>query len=845
MNSILDTITDGIVAFDREWRFIFVNQRGAEILGQTPQALLGQCVWELYPEAVETNFYREYQRALTEQRSIYFQEFYAPLDVWFEIHAYPSAAGLVVLYQDITVRKQAELKMQETCTNLQSQVEERATALTRLNTKLAAQTTKQQQLEVALKATNERLAQIFESITDGFCAYDREWRYTYVNPKAEELLGKTQSELIGRSMGDVFPEAIDSEFYRQCQEVARTRSAISFEDYSPFLDCWFQNTLYPYAEGVAVFFQDVTARKCIEQERNQLLIEAQAARIRAEQAEQRYAFLCEASAVLSSSLDYHTTLAHVAQLTVPFLSDFCLIHKLEEDGRLQPVVSLHHQPEKQSLVDQLGRYCQSSVARSSCLLVRVLQTGLPQLVVQWSDVVARSLVQDQQLRELYRQLAVQSIIVLPLKARDRIFGTFLLAVSDSERRYSQTDLMLTADLANRAAISIDNAQLHQRAMEADRLKDQFLMALSHELRTPSNAILGWANILRRQRLNERTAQQALEAVERNAKAQVQIIYDLLTTARIVTGKLQLNPVWVDLTSIIETAIVSLRLAIEAKSIELAVHLEPSVGPLRGDPNYLQQVAWSLLSNAIKFTPDGGQISIRLGRVGNRAQLQIQDTGEGIKSSFLPHVFERFRQADGSTQRPHQGLGLGLALARHLVELHGGTVHVESQGEGRGATFTVLLPLPSDVSTSVSPSRTLIPAEELAQTQQVLKGLQLLVVEPEPDVREMLTVILEGYGATVTAVESAQKAIEALNQFQPNVLVSDAAISNANLLMQQVKVLETDRGKEIPAIALTSSDREGMPSGLVFTGFARHVPKPIDPVELAAVVSSVATSDESQ
>jgi PAS domain S-box-containing protein len=843
MNNILDIITDGIVALDREWHVVFVNKRGAEVLGQTPQALLGRCVWELYPEAVETIFYREYHRAIAEQRSVHFQEFYAPLNIWFEVHAYPSADGLVVLYQDITVYKQAESKMQEACTNLQSQVNERSVALTRLKSELMVQTARQQQLEAALKATNEQLVQIFESITDGFCAYDREWRYTYVNPKAEQVLGKSQSELIGRKVWDVFPQAIDSEFYRQCYEVARTGTSVSFEDYSPLLECWFQNTLYPYADGVAVYFQDITGRKRIEEERNQLLIQAQMARVRAEFAEQRCSFLYEASAILSSSLNYKTTLAHVAQLTVPLLADFCLIHKLQEDGQLQSVAAIHHDPEKQALVDELGQHCQTSVTHSHCLLVQTLQTGTPQLVVQWSDVVAQSIVQDRKLRELYQQLALQSIMILPLKAQDRIFGTILLAVADSDRRYSQTDLTLVTDLARRAAIAIDHAQLHQQALEAERLKDEFLMTLSHELRSPLNAILGWANILRRQRLDERAIQLALETIERKAKAQVQSIYDLLTTARIVTGKLQPNPVWVDLTSIVEAAIASLRLAIEAKSIELNIHLEPSVGPLRGDPNYLQQVVWNLLSNAIKFTSDGGQISIHLSRVANRAQLQIHDTGQGIKSNFLPHIFERFRQADSGIRRSKSGLGLGLALVRHLVELHGGTIEAESQGEGRGATFTVLLPLPSDVSTLASGSQVMISTEELAPTPDVLNHLCLLIVEPDVDLREMLTVILESYGATVTAVGSGQAAIEAFNQFKPDVLISDAEVSDIDRLMQRVKLLEAEQGKKIPAIALTASDREGMPSRVVAIGFQKHVPKPVDSVELAAAISNLVASNE--
>ena len=838
MQHLLETITDGIVAFDQEWRLIFVNQRGAEIFGQTPEALLGRYAWDIYPEAVQITFYREFHRAVADQLSVHFQEFYAPLNTWLEIHAYPSLEGLVVLYQDITVRKQTELQVQQTCDELQTQVEERTAALTRLNTELVVQTARQQQLENALKATNERLAQIFASITDGFCALNQQWQYIYINQKAEQLLEKNQSELMGRSIWEVFPESADSEFYQRCHEVRETGKAILYEGFSPFLNRWLQNNIYPSTDGIAIYLQDITERKQIEAERHQLLQQEQAARVRAELAEQRYAFLCEASAVLASSLSYDTTLVSVAQLTVPFLADFCLIHQLQEDGQLQQVAAVHQNPEKQPWVDELAKHCRTSVVSSHCLLAQVLQTGESQFIPEWSDAVAQSAVQDERLRELYRQLDPKSVIVLPLQAQEQILGTLLLAFADSNRHYNSADLTLATDLARRAAIAIDNAQLHQQALEADRLKDEFLMTLSHELRSPLNAILGWANILRRQRLDERVIQQAMETIERKAREQVQIIYDLLTTARIVTGKMQLNPVWVDLNSIVEAAIASLRVAIEVKSIQLELRLEASVGPLRGDPKYLQQIIWNLLSNAIKFTPDGGQIKIHLSRVANRAQIQISDTGHGIRSNFLPYVFDRFRQADGSTRRMQAGLGLGLALVRHLTELHGGTVQAQSQGEGQGATFTVLLPLPTEVSTTGLSLKTMTRAKELTETQLVLHGLQLLVVEPNPDLREMLLVILEGYGATVTAVSSAEEAVQVLNQFHPNLLISDVEIPNINVLMQQVKMLEVERERNIPALALTSRDREGMPSTALAPGFQQHVPKLLDPVELAAVIISL-------
>lgn len=836
MNGILETIIDGVVVFDREWHILFVNQRGAEILGQQPQVLLGRSIWEIYPEAVTLPVYQEFHRAIEEQHPTRFEEFYPPLNTWFEVHAHPSQDRLVALYQDITDRKQDELRIQQTFNTLQRQVEEGTQQLTRLSTELSTQTLQRQQLEAALKLTNQQLAQTFESITDGFCELNRNWQYTYVNQTAEKLLKKSRSELLGRRIWNVFPELRSSEFYQTCYEVQETGTAARLEFFFPALNCWFYHNIYPSSEGVTIYFQDISDRKRLEEERNQLLQQEQAARIRAELAEQRAAFLQEASAVLASSLNYNTTLARVAQLTIPVLADFCLIHKLEDNGQLQPVAAVHRNPEQQAVVNELGHYCQTSILHSPCLLAQVLQTNSPQLIEEWTDAFARAAVQDDRLRELYRQLGARSVMVLPLKVQERVFGTLLLAISSSDRCYTDADFFLAIDLAQRAAIAIDNAQLHQQALEAHRIKDEFLMTLSHELRSPINAILGWANILRNQRLDERVVQQALETIERKARAQAQIIYDLLAMAQIVTGRMQLNPVWVDFASIVEVAIASLRVAIETKSIQLEVSLNSETGPLRGDPKYLQHVVWSLLSNAIKFTPNGGQISIHLSRTDDRAQLQIQDTGYGIESNFLPYIFERFRQADGSIRRSHSGLGLGLALARHLVELHGGTIEAESPGQGQGATFTVSLPLPEERPTSTSTLEERSQAEALAETQQVLRGVHLLVVEPGADEREILYVILEGYGATVTAVASIEDALVALDESPINVVLINGELPNLDLLMSQVRLQESDRHPKIAVIALTASERKGLPASVQSIGIERYIPKPINPIELASLVS---------
>lgn len=841
MSSILETIIDGVMVFDREWRILSINQRGAEILGQQPQLLVGRSIWDIYPEAVNLPVFREYHRAIEQQCPVVFQEFYAPLNVWFEVHAYPSQDGLVALYQDITARKQEELRIQQTCTTLQRQVEERTQSMVRLSRELDTQTLQRQQLETALKATNEQLAQIFESITDGFCELNRQWQYTYVNQTAEQLLQKNRAHLLGQTIWEAMPQLVNTEFYQTCFQVRETETAARLEFFYPELNAWFQHNIYPSAKGITIYFQDITDRKRLEAERNQLLQQEQAARMQAELAEQRAVFLHEASAVLASSLDYNRTLAHVAQQTIPVLADYCLIHKLEDNGQLQPIVTVHRDSQQQAIVSDLGHYCKTSVQHSLCFLARVLQTGSAQLVEEWTEAFARSNLQDEGLRELYRQLNTQSVIVLPLKVQERVVGTLLLALANSQRRYTEADFSLATDLAQRAAVAIDHAQVHQSALEAHRMKDEFLMALSHELRSPLNAILGWANILRNQRLDERVVKQALETIERKARVQTQIVYDLLTTAQIVTGRMQLNLAWIDLASIVEGAIASLRVAIETKSIQLEVGFNSSIGPLRGDPKYLQHVVWSLLSNAIKFTPEGGRISIDLSRVENRAQLKIQDTGYGIESNFLPYIFERFRQSDGSINRQYSGLGLGLALVRHLVELHGGTIEAESAGVGQGATFTVLLPMPSDRPVSIQDLTQQPPAE--TEVQPVLGELHLLVTEPDRDEQEILAVVLEGYGAAVTTAASVEEALTALNQFQFDILVIDIDLPGIDLLMRQVHLQEAEHNRNLPVVALTASHREKLSASAQLLGIHHSVSKPINPVELASTVSAALASIE--
>ncbi|MBW4657949.1 MAG: PAS domain-containing protein [Drouetiella hepatica Uher 2000/2452] len=383
---------------------------------------------------------------------------------------------------------------------------------------------------------------------------------------------------------------------------------------------------------------------------------------------------------------------------------------------------------------------------------------------------------------------------------------------------------------------IDDQKRGQEAAErANRVKDEFLAVLSHELRTPMNPILGWATLLQRGKLDAAKTTQALATIERNAKLQVQLIDDLLDISRILRGMLTLTMLPVDLSAVVMSAIDTVRLAIDAKAIRLNLRLSPEVGYVLGDTTRLQQVVWNLITNAVKFTPADGEISIELIQVENQAQIQVRDSGKGIQPDFLPHVFEHFRQEDGATTRKFGGLGLGLAIVRQIVEMHGGMVRVESPGKDQGATFTVCLPL---MSSKTAPQA----LERSPQCTGDLSDIKILVVDDDPDSREFIAFALEQAGATVTVVGSGSEALQSLIQSPPDLLISDIGMPEMDgyALMQQIRSLTSPQGK-IPAIALTAYAGEADEQRAYQVGFQKHMAKPIDPVAGVAAVSELIRS----
>ena len=374
------------------------------------------------------------------------------------------------------------------------------------------------------------------------------------------------------------------------------------------------------------------------------------------------------------------------------------------------------------------------------------------------------------------------------------------------------------------------------AERANRIKDEFLAVLSHELRSPLNPILGWSQLLIGGKLNPDKTAKAYETIERNARLQSQLIEDLLDVSRILQGKLSLTVAPVNVETIILSALETVQLAAEAKQIQIETILNPDVGQVVGDNSRLQQIVWNLLSNAVKFTPEGGRVEVKLAQIEDQVQIQVTDTGKGIIPDFLPYVFEHFRQEDGATTRKFGGLGLGLAIVRQLVELHGGTVFAESSGEGQGATFTVRLPLLNDdsrrqeqeaVNSSVSPALSPLP----------LAGLRILVVDDEPDSRDFVAFVLEEAGAEVISVSSAAEALLSIEQTAPDLLVSDIGMPEMDgyMLINHIRTQLGPQFRQLVAIALTAYAGEGNERQVLAAGFDKHLAKPIDPSELVATV----------
>ncbi|MEG3933198.1 ATP-binding protein [Microcoleus sp. T3_B1] len=859
--TILGRVTDGFMAMDLDFRITYANQAAQEVSRTSLEAILGKTMWEAFPGTIGNQFEFQYGRASSEQVAVEFEEYYAPFDLWVEVHAYPSPTGLSVFFRDINDRKKIEQERErflavgsdlqvitgingyfhwvsptfertlgwtpeemtsrpwtefvhpddlgtsiaeadslfsgnETFTfenryrhkdgsyrwflwNAQPYPEEQVIygAAVDITDRVRVEN-ERQRAEAALRESEEQSRNIIESIGEAFFAVDENWRFTYVNQFAETLLDRTPGDLIGKNLWEEYPGLRGNELERIYWITMRDHVPASVTAFYPDHDRWYEVRSYPAAQGITVYFKNVTDQ-----------IQAEAA---LRQSEERYRTLFE-------SID----------------EGFCIIEVLF-DANDTPID--YRFLEINPVFEQ--------------------QTGLQQAVGKTVHQLLPD-IEDHWIK-IYGQVALTGESVRfenGSEALNRWFDVYACRTGQPEARKVAVVFKDISDRVSHEAEREQLLQLEQTAREAaeraNRIKDEFLAVLSHELRSPLNPILGWSNLLQRGNLDATKTATALATIERNARLQSQLIDDLLDISRIMSGKLSLNRMSVDLNMVISAALETVRLAAEAKSLEIKTTFSPSQGMVMGDSGRLQQVIWNLLSNAVKFTPQGGQISVRLTQSRTHAQILVTDTGKGINPDFLPYVFEHFRQEDGATTRKFGGLGLGLAIARQVVEMHGGRIWVESRGEGQGATFTVELPL----------LHTANRVEEVADTTEVrsndlhLASLRVLVVDDEPDSREFVAFVAQQAGAKVTALGSAIEALQLLSTTPFDILLCDIGMPDMDgyMLVRQMRALPPEQGGQIPAIALTAYAGDFNQNQALAVGFQRHLAKPVEPNELVQAI----------
>ncbi|MBN3911247.1 MAG: response regulator [Nostoc sp. NMS1] len=641
---------------------------------------------------------------------------------------------------------------------------------------------REQGLRIEAEVAKAHLETVLAGIQDQFFVLDREWRYTFVNDRVAEVVGIQKEELLDRIIWEVFPDVAKSEFYTQVHWAMAQQTVVQFEYFYPPWQRWFENRVYPFGEGVSVFVTEISDRKQAEKALRE--------------SEERFRNMADNAPFMVWVTDTSSYCTYLSKSWYDFTD------QSEETGLGFGWLNAVH-PEDYDDVRNI--FLEAS---KLCEAFRM----------------------EYRLRRKDGEYRWTIDAANPWFGVDGQFKGYIGSVIDITERK-------TAEAERDRLLELEQAA-RTEAETANRIKDEFLAVLSHELRSPLNPILGWARLLQTREFQPAEIKKAIATIERNAKLQAQLIEDLLDVSRILQGKLNLKMFPVNLILVIEAGLETVRLAAEAKDIQIQTILDASLGQVLGDFDRLQQVIWNLLSNAVKFTPEEGKINIQLERIDSQAQITVSDTGKGISPEFLPHVFEYFRQADGTTTRRFGGLGLGLAIVRHLIELHGGTIWAESLGEGQGAIFRVRLPL---IKKELTPKQQInIDPLNASSTAEILTGIQILVVDDDDDTREFHTFVLEQAGARVIAVASAKEALQALAESEPDILLSDIGMPETDgyMLIRQVRALQPKQAKQIPAIALTAYAGEINQQQAIASGFQRHLSKPVEPDELVKAIATL-------
>jgi PAS domain S-box-containing protein len=802
LHVLVDAMSAAVMRCSRDLRYVWASRAYAAWLGRRPDEIAGRCIVDVIGADALAAIHPYIQRVLSGERVEYEERvpFSGIGDRW--IHAVyapiyaeaPQPTGWVGVVRDVSDERQHEVRLRDS------------------------------------EFASRWLAAIVESSDDAIVSKNLEGIITSWNRGAERMFGYTAADAVGRSIRLIIPDERHVEESMLLETIRRGGSLENFETVRRRKDgsrLTISLTVSPVRDGSgAIVGASKIARDVTEQRR----------------AASQTAFLAEAGVVMAASLDYETTLKTIANLAVPAIADWCAVDVVR-DGKLARLAVAHVDPAKIALAATIReRYEDPESPNSPSGIVR---TGRGVMIANITDqMIVAAAAGDEERVRLVRMLGIGSYICVPLVAHGQTLGALTLVFAESGRSYTDDDFRFAQDIAYRAALAVDNAHAYDQVQRANRLKDEFLATLSHELRTPLNAILGYSRMIRSGMMTTLDKQaRAIETVERNATSLTQIVEDVLDVSRIVAGKLRLDVQAVELPRVVEQAVESILPAANAKGVRVQTVLDPRATPISGDPERLQQVVWNLVSNAVKFTPRGGQVQVRVERVNSHVELIVSDTGIGITQEFLPHIFERFRQADAGSTRAHGGLGLGLAITRHLIELHGGTVHASSAGQGTGATFRVTLPV-MIVHPAEFPERRVHPRDARAGSGLPvpdLQGVHVLAIDDDADALAMVREILETTGAQVATVDSARSALEMLDRSTPDVLIADLGMPEMDgfELIAQVRKSASTRARSVPAAALTAYARSEDRAKALRLGFQMHLAKPIDPAELMAAVAALA------
>jgi len=699
--------------------------------------------------------------------------------------------------------------------------------------------TEREAAEEALRESEERYRELIENANDIVYMLDFEGRITSINKAAEIMLGYSQQELLGMNIADVL--ASDSMTVgEQMMTSGHQRTNYEVEVVSKggrFLTLETSNKLITKGSqpiGIQGIARDISMRRRTEEALREADLRALS----------EYERLLERISGLAQVLGTARELAAIfrglrdfTRVSVPCDGFFVSLYDPIQDIR----TACYAWGDGEELeVSELPVMSVTSAGPNS----RAVRTGQ---VIITNDYMSATRGQQTVIVGPDNGLRPKSSIAVPMAVMGRIIGTIEVQ-SYKEGAYQQEHDTAMSLAANLTAVAIENVRLLRRessareaAEESNRLKDEFLATVSHELRTPLTAILGWSRLLETEELEETMARQAIETIWRNAKAQSQIIDDILDVSRIITGNLYLDLQPLELGPVVENAINVVRQTADAKGIRIEAEFDSTPAVVSGDANRLQQVIWNLMSNAVKFTNSGGSVSLKMAQQGSSVEITVRDSGAGISREFLPYVFDRFRQADSSTTRQHGGLGLGLAIARHLVEIHGGTIRAESAGLGLGSSFTIKLPT---LDSMVRASEAMVAETAALSTQQCLKGLHVLLVDDDADTLELMTTALTSRKADVTAVFTAGEALAAIKDRRPDVLVSDIAMPEEDGygLIAKVRSLDIDGQSSIPAVAITAYAKEEDRRRALDSGFQIYLAKPVELSELISVVARAAKRD---